>query len=150
MNFNIELHKGIGDIRFGMSLAEVKKVLLDNSPDGKSCPMDEEDSEDALGNKETVLEYVIDDDCFVNLQFHFSKTTDRLINICAVGDGVTLFGEEMLDLETEDLESFLEENGLDDVEKEQEPWGDTTFVSEKGNIDIFCDEDGISEISFGE
>lgn len=150
MNFNIELHKGIGDIRFGMSLAEVKTLLKVHHTNEKHYTMKEEDSEDAMGVEETVLDYTIDNDEFVNLQFHFHKSNDRLVNICAMGDGVTLFDEEMFDIDLQELESILETNGLDDIEKEREPWGDITFISEIGNIDIFCDEIGISEISFGE
>ena len=136
MNLEILIKQGIGDVRFGMTMAEAEKIL--------GQPTDTENIDDAMGEQITVIHY---DDQELSL---FFEGADKLLNCIDISnEDVTLFGEKIFDKNEREIVSLLVANKYYEQDIENEAWGERRVSFADGNIDLFFVDTELSSVSIG-
>ena len=133
----IELGTGIGNIRFGYSMDQVKDIM------GEPEEIEESDEEDEFEHK--AWNYWES-----GYSFFFDKEDDyRLSCIQTENPDVVLFGKKVFDLSPDKVLDLCKQNGLTDFETEKLDTGETRLTFEKEMIDLYLDDDQLLAINFG-
>ena len=136
MNFNIEIHKGLGDVTFDMPVEKVVSILGE--------PSEVESIDNASDEPTTVLHY---NDDGVTLFFEGENPSLQCIDISC--EDATLFGTEIFDLGEKEIVKLMVENNYHEQDVDNEEWGERRITFGNGNIDFFLEEDELMSVSIG-
>ena len=137
-DFTIMPLKGYGEIPFGMTLDETVKLL--NMPNYYEELGDMEET----GNRSIYYEY---EDIQTNIYFE-GVTKSVVACFETENEEATLFGENVFDLDKEEIINLMKANGFKELEEETED--DELRVSfEDGMIDFFFEDDMLMAVSWG-
>lgn len=136
MNFNIEIHKGLGDVTFDMPVEKVVSILGE--------PSEVESIDNASDEPTTVLHY---NDDGVTLFFEGENPSLQCIDISC--EDATLFGTEIFDLGEKDLVKLMVKNNYCEQDVDNEDWGERRVSFNEGNIDFFFEDDEMTSVIFG-
>ncbi|WP_026462383.1 hypothetical protein [Adhaeribacter aquaticus] len=133
----IELGTGIGNIRFGYSMQQVKDIM------GEPEEIEESDEEDEFEHK--AWNYWEQ-----GYSFFFDREDDyRLSCIQTEDPEVILFGKKVFDMPAKEVMALLKQQGLTDFETEKLETGETRYSFERQMIDIYVEDDQLLAINFG-
>ncbi|MDB5262130.1 MAG: hypothetical protein JWQ14_1411 [Adhaeribacter sp.] len=133
----IELGTGMGNIRFGYSMEQVKDVM------GEPEEVEESDEEDEFEHK--AWNY-----WQKGYSFFFDREDDyRLSCIQTENSDVILFGKRIFDLSAKEIKDLLTKNGVTDFETEKLETGETRLSYEREMIDLYLENDQLLAINFG-
>lgn len=137
MNLEIKIKEGLGDIRFGMSVDEVKAIM--------GHPDEVENMDSATDEPTTVLHY---NDLGITL--FFESETPKLSCIDISNSDCTLFGEKVFHLDERALVRLMVNNGY----PEQDVDDDGLIIDRRlgfirANIDFYYDDDEMSALILG-
>jgi hypothetical protein len=133
----IKLGTGIGNIRFGYTMSQVKDIM------GEPEEIEESEEDDEFEHK--AWNYWTQ-----GYSFFFDREDDyRLSCIQTENPEVILFGTKVFDLSTQELKQLLKKNNLTDYETEKLETGETRLTFEKEMIDLYLEDDQLLAINFG-
>ena len=133
----IELGTGMGNIRFGYSMEQVKDVM------GEPEEVEESDEEDEFEHK--AWNY-----WQKGYSFFFDREDDyRLSCIQTENPEVVLFGKKIFDLSGKEIKELLAKNGVTDFETEKLETGETRLSYEREMIDLYLENDQLLAVNFG-
>jgi hypothetical protein len=133
----IELGTGMGNIRFGYSMEQVKDVM------GEPEEVEESDEEDEFEHK--AWNY-----WQKGYSFFFDREDDyRLSCIQTENPEVVLFGKKICDLSGKEIKELLAKNGVTDFETEKLETGETRLSYEREMIDLYLENDRLLAVNFG-
>lgn len=133
----IALGTGIGNIRFGYSMDQVKDIM------GEPEEIEESDEEDEFEHK--AWNYWQQ-----GYSFFFDHEDDyRLSCIQTENPDVTLFGKRIFDLSGDEVKELLAQNGITECETEKLDTGETRLSYEREMIDLYLEDDRLLAINFG-
>lgn len=136
MNLEIKIKQGIGDVRFGMSIAETEAIL--------GQPADYEDIDNGFDEALKVAHY---DGLDMTLFFEGEAKTLNCIDI--YNPNATLFGEKIIGSTEREVVSLLVANKYYEQDIETEAWGERRVSFAEGNIDLFFADNRLASISIG-
>lgn len=136
MNLEIKIKQGIGDVRFGMSIAEAEAIL--------GQPTDYEDIDNGFDEALKVAHY---DGLDMTLFFEGEAKTLNCIDI--YNSNATLFGEKIIGSTEREVVSLLVANKYYEQDIETEAWGERRVSFAEGNIDLFFADNRLASISIG-
>ena len=137
-DFTIQPLKGYGEIPFGMTLDETVKLL--NMPDFYEELSDMEET----GNRSIYYEY---EDLQTNIYFE-GVTKSVVACFETENEEATLFGENVFDLDKEEVIDLMKANGFKELEEETED-EELRVSFEDGMIDFFFEDDMLMAVSWG-
>jgi hypothetical protein len=133
----IELGTGIGNIRFGFTMDQVRDIM------GEPEEVEESDEDDEFEHK--AWNYWDQ-----GYSFFFDREDDyRLSCIQTENPNVILFGQKVFDLPADQVKELVRKNGLTDFETEKLETGETRLSYEKEMIDLYLEDDRLLAINFG-
>ncbi len=136
MDLEIKIKQGLGNIKFGMTMAETQNIL--------GQPTDTEVIDDGMGQDITVAHYDNDD---ISL---FFEGAESLLNCFDISNPeVTLFGEKIFQKNEREIVSLLVANHLYEQDIENEAWGERRVTFADANIDLFFADNKLQSVSLG-
>jgi hypothetical protein len=133
----IELGTGIGNIRFGYTMDQVRDIM------GEPEEIEESDEDDEFEHK--AWNYWEQ-----GYSFFFDREDDyRLSCIQTENPEVLLFGQKVFDLTADEVKSLVQREGLTDFETEKLESGETRLSYEKEMIDLYLEDGRLLAINFG-
>ncbi len=133
----IKLGTGIGNIKFGYTMDQVKAVM------GEPEEVEESDEDDEFEHK--AWNYWEE-----GYSFFFDHEDDyRLSCVQTENPDVILFDKKVFDLSTTELKDLLAQNGITEFETEKLETGETRLSYEKDMIDLYFEDDQLLAINFG-
>ena len=133
----IELGTGIGNIRFGYTMSQVKDIM------GEPEEIEESEEDDEFEHK--AWNYWSQ-----GYSFFFDREDDyRLSCIQTENPEVILFGTKIFDLSAQEIKQLLKSSNLTDYETEKLETGETRLTFEKEMIDLYLEDDRLLAINFG-
>ena len=136
MILEILIKQGVGEIKFGATMADTEKIL------GK--PADTEEIDNGFGENITVAHY---DDLEMTLYF---EGDDKLLNCIDIyNHEATLFGEKVFPKNEREIVGLLVANKYYEQDIETEAWGERRISFADGNIDLFFADNHLESISIG-
>lgn len=133
----IKLGEGLGSLKFGLSMEQVKKQM------GEPEEIEDSTADDEFEHK--VWNYWED-----GYSFYFDKEDDyRLSCIETANPEITLFGKEIFGMSASEIEKMLASKGVTDPDKETLDTGETRISYEKEMIDMYFENDELVAINFG-
>ncbi|WP_299758771.1 hypothetical protein [uncultured Pontibacter sp.] len=137
INKDIRLGKGLGKIKFGLSMEEVEELL------GEPEEVEESDEEDEFEHQ--AWNYWED-----GYSLYFDKEDDyRLSCIETANREVLIFGERVFEMSREQIMQLFTDNDITNPEEEEAETGETRISFEKEMIDLYFDEDQLIAVNFG-
>jgi hypothetical protein len=134
---DIELGTGIGNIRFGYTMDQVRDIM------GEPEEVEESDEDDEFEHK--AWNYWEQ-----GYSFFFDREDDyRLSCIQTENPEVILFGKKVFDLPAEKVKELVLQNGLTDFETEKLETGETRLSYEREMIDLYLEDNRLLAINFG-
>jgi hypothetical protein len=133
----IQLGTGIGNIRFGFTMDQVKDIM------GEPEEIEESDEDDEFEHK--AWNYWDQ-----GYSFFFDREDDyRLSCIQTENPNVILFGEKVFELSADQVKELVRKNGLTDYETEKLDTGETRLSYEREMIDLYLEDNRLLAINFG-
>jgi hypothetical protein len=133
----IELGTGIGNIRFGFTMDQVRDIM------GEPEEIEESDEDDEFEHK--AWNYWDQ-----GYSFFFDREDDyRLSCIQTENPDVILFGQKVFDLPADQVKELVRKNGLTDFETEKLETGETRLSYEREMIDLYLEDNRLLAINFG-
>lgn len=133
----IELGTGIGNIRFGFTMDQVRDIM------GEPEEVEESDEDDEFEHK--AWNY-----WEKGYSFFFDREDDyRLSCIQTENPEVILFGQKVFDMPAEQVKALMLQNGLTDYETEKLETGETRLSYEREMIDLYLEDNRLLAINFG-
>lgn len=137
INKDIRLGKGLGKIKFGLTMEEVEELL------GEPEEVEESDEEDEFEHQ--AWNYWED-----GYSLYFDKEDDyRLSCIETANREVLIFGERVFEMSREQIMQLFTDNNITNPEEEEAETGETRISFEKEMIDLYFDEDQLIAVNFG-
>lgn len=136
MEYNILIKKGLGEILFDMPVEDVVAIMGEAD--------DVESIDNAIDEVTTVLHY--DDG---QLTLFFEGTEPKLQCIDISSDKAKLFGENIFDLDEEQIVRQMVNNGYFEQDADTEDWGERRITFGEGNIDFYFDDGELIAIAYG-
>ncbi len=130
----ILIHKGIGNITFGMSKNEV--IALMGEPTEEEILDVDDDTSSSV--------YLYDNELLI---FFFEN--DKLSCIEVNNEEATLFGEKVFELSEKEIVALMVKNNFTKQDMETEAWGEKTISFEEASVDFFFDGEDLVSFSFG-
>lgn len=137
LELNVLPLKGLGELYFGMSMEEMAKIM---------------------GEADDVEE-IVDDDDFNTTVLNF---TELGVSIFFEGDeapalscievdnkNCEIFGRKAFEMNKEDLVAHMKSNGFEDLDADEEEWGEKRISFEDGLIDFYYSDNELTTINFG-
>ncbi len=122
---NIEIGVGFGELKFGLSMEEVI-AKLGQPNDQEKMEFDEENT--------TMLDY---DDQGLNLYFSEEAGKSVLYYMEIHDKNTTLYNKELFTLNEAQVVELMTSKGHNDMEKEEESWGENRLTFANELIDFF-------------
>ncbi len=133
----VHLGKGIGPLTFGMSMAAVKAAIGEPEEIEKSEPDDEFDHQ--------AWNYLEQ-----GFSLYFDQEDDnRLSCIETDREGLTLFGEPILEKSVADIRALMSRHGYTQAQEEAGDEGELQLSYEQEMIDFYFVDDQLLVINFG-
>lgn len=126
---------GIGNLEFEMPIEKVISLW------GEASEL--ETIENAVDEATTILHYE-DKGCTLI----FEGFAPKLTYIDVLDDSMTLFGEEIIDKNEEEIIKLMESNNFTEYSCENEDWGEKSLCFEKANIDFFFEDGELISVAF--
>ena len=136
MNLDIKIKEGVGDIKFGMPVEEIVKLL--------GTADEVENIDNAADECTTVLRY---NDNGLTLFCEGENPTLACIDIA--NEDCTLFGEQVFDLDERELVNLMVKNNITEQDVDEEDWGERRVTFNEGNIDFYYDNGELVSIILG-
>ncbi|MDR1005345.1 MAG: hypothetical protein LBL74_00580 [Bacteroidales bacterium] len=155
---NIELKAGLGDVKFGMDVEQVK-TLLGEPSHREVIGKDVEMPTTLLIYEDLGLSLFFD----FPLQFNkdlgmpwdntadFEQISDKAILACidVNAEDVMLLGHKIIGKSSKEISEMMDGNGITDLTTDQETWGETRISSEAYAIDFFFEQDKLVSVNLG-
>ena len=135
-NLEIKIKEGLNELKFGLGMDDVKKIL--GNPD------ETETTEEA--DEQTEIWYYWEDGVIV---FFDLKLDKRCICLELENTDVILFGKKVTDLDEESVTKLFKEKGFSEFETEVETWGEKRLSIEDAVVDIYFEDKEIVAINWG-
>lgn len=136
MNLDIKIKEGVGDIKFGMPVEEIVKLL--------GTADEVENIDNAADESTTVLRYNND-----GLTLFCEGENPTLACIDISNEDCTLFGEQVFDIDERALVSLMVKNNITEQDVDEEDWGERRVTFNEGNIDFYYDNGELVSIILG-
>jgi hypothetical protein len=137
INKDIRLGKGLGKIKFGLTMEEVEELL------GEPEEVEASDEDDEFEHQ--AWNYWED-----GYSLYFDKEDDyKLSCIETANREVQLWGERVFEMSKDQVIRLFADNDITNPEEEEEEAGETRLSYEKEMIDLYFDEDQLIAINFG-
>ena len=137
INKDIRLGKGLGKIKFGLTMDEVEELI------GEPEEVEESDEEDEFEHQ--ALNYWEE-----GYSLYFDKEDDyRLSCIETANREVLIFGERVFEMSREQILQLFADHDITNPEEEEAETGETRISFEKEMIDLYFDEDQLIAVNFG-
>lgn len=136
MDLTIEVRKGLGDLKFGMPVEEIVKMM--------GIADEVENIDNAADESTTVLRY---NDEGLTLFCEGENPTLACIDVS--NEDCTLFGEKVFDLDERSLVSLMVKNNITEQDVDEEDWGERRVTFNEGNIDFYYDNGEMVSIILG-
>jgi hypothetical protein len=137
INKDIRLGKGLGKIKFGLTMEEVEELV------GEPEEVEESDEEDEFEHQ--AWNYWEE-----GYSLYFDKEDDyRLSCIETANREVQIWGDRVFEMSKEQILQLFADNGITDPEEEEAETGETRLSFDKEMIDLYFDEDQLIAINFG-
>ena len=132
----INLKKGLNELKFGLTMDEVKK-LLGNPDDKENIKEDEIDTE---------IWYYLED----GITVFFGEEEDwRCICLETDNEGAEILGKKIIDLKASEIADLFSKNGYKDFESEEEEWGEKRISIEDAVVDFYIENEEILAVNWG-
>ncbi|PLW98600.1 MAG: hypothetical protein C0593_05230 [Marinilabiliales bacterium] len=137
LELNVLPLKGLGDLYFGMPMEEMSEIM------GEADEIEDIVDDDDFNT--TVLNY---SDAGISI---FFEGVDAPVLSCLEVDNKNckLFGKKIFEMNQAELVAHVKENGLDDLDVEEEEWGEKRISFEDGLIDFYFSGDELTSINWG-
>ena len=132
---NILFNEGLGELRFGMPVEQVVALL--------GTASNVESSLNAMDAPLTILMYA---DQGFTLFFEGENPTLHCIDIC--DEETTLYGENIFEMNEEELIFLMNKHGHTEPEVEDEDWGERSISYASANADFFFEDSELLSIQF--
>ncbi|GAB3195017.1 hypothetical protein ABID22_000026 [Pontibacter aydingkolensis] len=137
INKDIRLGKGLGKIKFGLTMEEVEELI------GEPEEVEESDEEDEFEHE--AWNYWED-----GYSLYFDKEDDyKLSCIETANREVQLWGERIFEMSKDQIVRLFADNNISNPEEEEAETGETRLSFEKEMIDLYFDEDQLIAVNFG-
>ncbi len=136
MELDIKIKEGVGDIKFGMPVEEIVKLL--------GTADEVENIDNAADESTTVLRYNND-----GLTLFCEGENPTLACIDISNEDCTLFGEQVFDIDERALVSLMVKNNITEQDVDEEDWGERRVTFNEGNIDFYYDNGELVSIILG-
>ena len=136
MDLTIRIKEGVGEIKFGMPVEEIVKLL--------GTADEVENIDNAADESTTVLRY--NDD---GLTLFCEGENPTLACIDVANEDSTLFGEKVFDLDERGLVNLMVKNNITEQDVDEEDWGERRVTFNEGNIDFYYDNRELVSIILG-
>ena len=136
MDLTINIKEGVGEIKFGMPVEEIVKML--------GTADEVENIDNAADESTTVLRY--NDD---GLTLFCEGDNPTLACIDVANEECTLFGEKVFDLDERALVNLMVKNNITEQDVDEEDWGERRVTFNEGNIDFYFDNGELISIIIG-
>lgn len=137
INKDIRLGKGLGKIKFGLTMEEVEELI------GEPEEIEESDEEDEFEHE--AWNYWED-----GYSLYFDKEDDyKLSCIETANREVQLWGERIFEMSKDQIIRLFADNNITNPEEEEAETGETRLSFEKEMIDLYFDEDQLIAVNFG-
>lgn len=136
MDLTIQVRKGLGDLKFGMPVEEIVKMM--------GIADEVENIDNAADESTTVLRY---NDEGLTLFCEGENPTLACIDVS--NEDCTLFGEKVFDLDERSLVSLMVKNNITEQDVDEEDWGERRVTFNEGNIDFYYDNGEMVSIILG-
>lgn len=136
MELDIKIKEGVGDIKFGMPVEEIVKLL--------GTADEVENIDNAADESTTVLRYNND-----GLTLFCEGENPTLACIDISNEDCTLFGEQVFNLDERELVSLMVKNNITEQDVDEEDWGERRVTFNEGNIDFYYDNGELVSIILG-
>jgi hypothetical protein len=137
INKDIRLGKGLGKIKFGLTMEEVEELL------GEPEEVEESDEEDEFEHQ--AWNYWEE-----GYSLYFDKEDDyRLSCIETANRDVQIFGERVFEMSRQQVLQLFTDHEITNPEEEEAETGETRISFEKEMIDLYFDEDQLIAVNFG-
>lgn len=136
MDLTIEVRKGLGDLKFGMPVEEIVKMM--------GIADEVENIDNAADESTTVLRY---NDEGLTLFCEGENPTLACIDVS--NEDCTLFGEKVFELDERSLVSLMVKNNITEQDVDEEDWGERRVTFNEGNIDFYYDNGEMVSIILG-
>lgn len=136
MDLTIKLKEGLGEIKFGMPVEDIVKML--------GTADEVENIDNAADESTTVLRY---NDEGLTLFCEGEKPILACIDIA--NEDCTLFGEKVFDLDERALVNLMVKNNITEQDVDDEDWGERRITFNEGNIDFYYDNEELISIILG-
>ena len=135
-NLTIELLKGYGEIKFGMSIDEVVALLGEPSNNEELEPMIE-------GGVSSSLLYDYDD---LGVSICFEGESKMLVSSISTSDeDATLFGEKIYEMNRNQIIELMKKNGYKEFDEEEQE-GDTCLIYDELMLDFYFNEGELIDV----
>ncbi|WP_299818404.1 hypothetical protein [uncultured Pontibacter sp.] len=137
INKDIRLGKGLGKIKFGLTMEEVEELI------GEPEEVEESDEEDEFEHE--AWNYWEE-----GYSLYFDKEDDyKLSCIETANREVQLWGERIFEMSKDQIIRLFADNNITNPEEEEAETGETRLSFEKEMIDLYFDEDQLIAVNFG-
>lgn len=137
INKDIRLGKGLGKIKFGLTMEEVEELL------GEPEEVEESDEEDEFEHQ--AWNYWED-----GYSLYFDKEDDyRLSCIETANREVQIWGERVFEMSRAQIIQLFADNDITNPEEEEAETGETRISFEKEMIDLYFEDDQLIAVNFG-
>ncbi len=137
INKDIRLGKGLGKIKFGLTMKEVEELI------GEPEEIEESEEDDEFEHQ--AWNYWEE-----GYSLYFDKEDDyRLSCIETANREVQLWGERIFEMSPDQILQLFADNNMHNPEEEEMEGGETRISFEKEMIDLYFDEDQLIAINFG-
>ncbi|WP_242921646.1 hypothetical protein [Pontibacter liquoris] len=137
INKDIRLGKGLGKIKFGLTMEEVEKLIGE--------PEEIEESEEDDDFEHQAWNYWEE-----GYSLYFDKEDEyRLSCIETANREVQLWGERIFEMSPNQILQLFADNGVNNPEEEEMEGGETRISFEKEMIDLYFDDEQLIAINFG-
>lgn len=137
INKDIRLGKGLGKIRFGLTMKEVEDLL------GEPEEIETSDEEDEFEHE--AWNYWEE-----GYSLYFDKEDNyRLSCIETANREVQLWDERIFEMSQEQLKNLFSDHNIENPEEEEMETGETRISYEKEMIDLYFDDDQLIAVNFG-
>lgn len=142
LNMEILLLEGLNDLKFGDTPTVVEKTL--GKPQEVKNLSEEGDEVDE--DLDTILwEYDAE-----GLTVFFEGKNNHVLS-CFETDNAnaTLFGQNIFDMSEEQIIELMKENGLTQIDQEEEEWGEKRISFDEGLIDFYFQDGELITVNWG-
>ena len=137
INKDIRLGKGLGKIKFGLTMEEVEELI------GEPEEVEESDEEDEFEHQ--AWNYWEE-----GYSLYFDKEDDyRLSCIETANREVQIWGDRVFEMSKEQILQLFADNDITGPEEEETETGETRVSFEREMIDMYFDDDQLIAINFG-